>query len=35
MSNGKGYDMDIKDLAEAAGKRADGYRYTPTKKGFH
>lgn len=28
-------DMDIKELADAAGKLADAYRYGPTKKGFH
>ena len=28
-------DMDIEKLADAAGKLADGYRYTPKKKGFH
>ena len=28
-------DMDVKELADAAGKLADEYRYTGTKKGFH
>ncbi len=31
----EGYHMDIKKLSEAAGRLADEYRYTPTKKGFH
>jgi hypothetical protein len=30
-----GYHMDINELSEAAGRLADEYRYTATKKGFH
>jgi hypothetical protein len=35
MSEERSLDMDIKELADAAGKLADEYRYRPTKKGFH
>jgi hypothetical protein len=29
------HDANIQELAEAAGRLADEYRYTPDKKGFH
>jgi hypothetical protein len=34
-SEERSHDMGIKELADAAGKLANEYRYTATKKGFH
>jgi hypothetical protein len=28
-------EANVQELAEAAGRLADAYRYTPEKKGFH
>jgi hypothetical protein len=31
----KAHEANIQELAEAAGRLADAYRYTPEKIGFH